>query len=75
MMIDSVYICGVYLSECIANLHYEWIMLNNDFTLTFQNHEGCTLLPRFSEQLRLQNKDLFASLIFSISWMLQFRVR
>ena len=23
MMIDSVYICGVCLSECIANLHYE----------------------------------------------------
>ena len=48
-----------------------------DFTVTFQNCEGCTfiaLLLEFSEQLELQNKDLFASLIFSISWMLQFWV-
>ena len=43
------------------------MMLNNDFTVTFQNHEGCTfiaLLLGFSEQLGLKNKDLFASLTF-----------
>ena len=67
MMIDSVYICRVCLSECIANLHYR---TNNDFTLTFQNHESCifiALLLEFSEQLGPQNKDLFASLMFNIS--------
>ena len=40
------------------------IMLNNDFTLTFQKPRE---LLEFSEQLGLQNKDLFASLVFSIS--------
>ena len=62
MMIDSVYICGMCLSEYIANLHYnEWT--NNDFTLTFQNHKGCifiALLLEFSKQVGPQNKDLFA---------------
>ena len=68
----TVFVGGVWLNEYIAIQHYKWmISLSPSETMRLHLHD----LLEFSEELRPQNKDLFASLIFksrSTFWMLLF---
>ena len=57
----TVFVGGVWLNEYIAIQHYKWmISLSPSETMRLHLHD----LLEFSEELRPQNKDLFASLIF-----------